>query len=91
MNLGWQSQRSTKVLEVEIYVVREISIHDDHKIASHEFQPMHVGGAESKFPGASAELDMFGAVRGDQLLRDFLRAVGGGIVDDNKLPVELSV
>ena len=69
-------------------MVREISVHDDHEVAGDELEPVDVAGAETELAGARAELDMVGAVGGDELAGDFLRAVGVGVVDYDELPVE---
>jgi hypothetical protein len=49
-----------------------------------------VGGAEAKFAGARADLDALGGVGFLELGCDFLRAVGGAVVDDDEFPVEVA-
>ncbi|CRK22424.1 hypothetical protein BN1723_002862 [Verticillium longisporum] len=50
---------------------------------------VHVGGAEAELAGAGLELDVR-AVGLDELVGDRLRAVGGAVVDDDELPVEVA-
>jgi hypothetical protein len=71
-------------------MVREIRVHDDDKVARCELQAMDVGGAETQFAGARADLDTCAAVGFLELGRDFLRAVGGTVVDDYEFPVEVT-
>lgn len=52
---------------------------------------MDVGGAEAEFAGARFEDYVGGAVEGLELLGDGEGAVGGGVVDDDDLPVEIAV
>lgn len=70
-------------------MVAEIRIHNDDKVARGELQPVDVGRAEPELARAGVEFNFRGAVGGDELLCDLLRAVGGAVVDDEELPVEV--
>ena len=71
-------------------MVREVCVHDDHKVAGAEFEPMHVRGAEPEFARARLQVDALGGVDFLELARDDLCTVGGGVVDDYELPVEIA-
>lgn len=51
---------------------------------------MDVGGAEAQLAGAGADLDAGGRVDLLQLGGDLLGAIGGAVVDDDELPVEVA-
>jgi hypothetical protein len=69
----------------------EVGVHDDDEVSGCELETMDVGRTETKFSGASAELDALGGVDFLELLRDVLGSVGGAVVDDDKFPVEVTV
>jgi hypothetical protein len=71
-------------------VVREVGVHDDHVVAGRVLQAVHVGCSQAEFTGARVQFDVQGADGGDELFGDFLRAVGGAVVDDYYFPVEVS-
>jgi hypothetical protein len=71
-------------------VVAEVGVHDDDIVSCCELQTVDVGGSEAEFAGAGAQLDVLRADGGDELFGDFLRAVGGAVVDDDDFPVEVS-
>ena len=71
-------------------MVGEVGVHDDDEVARGELQPVDVGGAETKLAGARLEDDMRG-VGLDELVGNFLRAVGGSVVDNDELPIEFAV
>ena len=72
-------------------MVAEIRVHDDDEVARGELQAVDVGGSETKFTGARADLDAGGCVDFLELGGDFLGAVGGAVVDDDEFPVEFAV
>jgi hypothetical protein len=49
-----------------------------------------VGGSESKFASAGADLDLLGGVGLLELGSNFLGSVGRAIVNDDELPVEVA-
>lgn len=51
---------------------------------------MDVRRAETEFACSGLQFDVLGADGGDQLLCNFLGAVGGAVVDDDDLPVEVA-
>ena len=71
--------------------MREVGVHDDDEVSRGILQAVNVCGAEAEFAGAGVELYSVGAVGFDELLCDGLRAVWRAIVDDDDLPVELTV
>jgi len=71
-------------------VVGEVGVHDDDEVAGGELQAVDVGGAEAELAGARLEEDAGGAVGALELFGDFLGAVGGAVVDDYELPVEVA-
>lgn len=73
----------------ELGVVREVGVHDDDKVARNELEAVHVGGSETELACSRLQLDM-GSIGFDELVRDFLCAVGGAVVDDNEFPVEFA-
>lgn len=72
-------------------VVAEIGVHDNNEVASHVFQAVHVSGSQAKLALSGLEDNVFGAIELLKLLRDFEGAVRGSIIDNNDLPIELSV
>ena len=70
-------------------MVAEVGVHDDDKSARGELQAVNVGGAEAELARARLEDDVR-RVGLYELVGDFLRAVGGSVVDDDELPVELA-
>lgn len=74
----------------ELGVVGEVGVHDDDKVAGDELEAVDVGRAETKLAGAGLEDDVRG-IGLDELVGDLLCAVGGAVVDDDELPVELSM
>lgn len=71
-------------------MVAEVRVHDDDEVAGRKLQAVHVGGTEAELAGARLEEDARGAVGALELARDFLGAVGGAVVDDYELPVEVA-
>ena len=67
----------------ELGVVREVGVHDDDEVARRELQSVDVGRPKAKFRSARPDLDAGGAVDLLELLGDFLRAIGGSVVDDD--------
>lgn len=47
------------------YVVGEIGIHNDDKIARHKLEPVHIGSSQAELARARLEDDVVGAVYGD--------------------------
>ena len=77
-------------LGYELGMVREIGVHNDHEVAGAELKAVNVGRTEAELAGASFEEDV-GRVGFCELFCDGLRAVGGAIVNDYELPVELPI
>jgi hypothetical protein len=73
----------------EFGVVAEVGVHDDDIVACRELQAVDVGRAETEFACSRVQFDVLGADGGDELLCDFLGAVGGAVVDDDDFPVEV--
>jgi hypothetical protein len=71
-------------------VVAEVGVHDNYVVSCRELQAVDVGGAEAEFAGSGLQFDVLGADGGDELLCDFLGAVGGAVVDDDDFPVEVA-
>jgi len=71
-------------------VVAEVGVHDDDIVAGRELQAVDVGRAETEFACSRVQFDVLRADGGDQLLCDFLGAVGGAVVDDDDFPVEVA-
>jgi hypothetical protein len=71
-------------------VVREVGVHDDDEVAGCELQAVDVRCAEAELAGARLEEDVWG-VGFCELVGDDLGAVGGAVVDDYELPVEVAV
>jgi hypothetical protein len=69
--------------------VAEVGVHDDDEVARRELQAVNVGCSEAELAGAGLEDDVWG-VGFDELVCDFLGAVGGAVVDDDELPVEFA-
>ena len=69
-------------------MVGEVGIHDDHEVAGDELKTVDISGSETELTGARGEDDVLGSVGGLELAGDFLRAVGGCVVNDDELPVE---
>ncbi len=74
----------------ELWVVREVGVHDDDEVARRELQPVHVRRAEAELASARAQLHACRAVHALQLLSNGLRAVGRRVVNDDNLPVEVA-
>ena len=70
-------------------MVREVGVHDDDEVARHELEAVDVGRSETQLSRAGLEHHVR-RVGLDQLLRDYLRAIGGAVVDDDEFPVELA-
>jgi hypothetical protein len=70
--------------------VREVGVHDDDEVAGCELQAVDVRCAEAELAGARLEEDVWG-VGFCELVGDDLGAVGGAVVDDYELPVEVAV
>lgn len=77
-------------LRDEFRVVREVGVHDDDKVARDKLEAVHVGRAETELARAGLEDDVRG-VGLDELVGDLLGAVGGAVVDNDELPVELAM
>ena len=71
-------------------MVREVGIHDDDEVAARIFKAVDVGGAETKFAGSGLEDDAGGGVKGLKLFGNDEGAVGGGVINDDELPVEVT-
>lgn len=71
-------------------MVAEVGVHDDDIVAGRELQAVDVGGAEAEFACARLQFDVLGADGGDELLCDFLGAVGRAVVDDDDFPIEVA-
>ena len=71
-------------------MVAEVGVHDDDEVARDELEAVDVGGAQTELARAGLEDDA-GTVGGDELLGDFLCAVGGAVVDDNQFPIEFTI
>ena len=68
----------------------EVGVHDDDIVAGRELQAVDIGRSETEFACSRVQFDMLGADGGDELLCDFLGAVGGAVVDNDDLPVEVA-
>lgn len=77
-------------LRDELGVVTEVGVHDDDEVARDKLEAVDVGRAEAELARPRLEDDV-GLVSLDELVRDYLRAVGRSIVDDDELPVEIAV
>lgn len=71
-------------------MVGEIGVHDDHEVSGDELETMNVCGSKTELSSARTELDLVTSVDFDQLFCDILGAIGGGVVDDNELPCEVT-
>ena len=71
-------------------MVREVGVHDDDEVTGCVLQAVDVGGSESEFTSAGADLDALGGVDLLELGGDFLGTVGGAVVDDDEFPVEFA-
>ena len=71
-------------------MVAEVGVHDDDIVAGRELQAVDIGRSETEFACSRVQFDMLGADGGDELLCDFLGAVGGAVVDNDDLPVEVA-
>ena len=71
-------------------MVAEVGVHDDNIVAGRELQAVNVGRSETEFASSGLQFDVLRADGGDELLCDFLGAVGGAVVDDDDFPVEVS-
>lgn len=69
--------------------MREVSVHDDDKVAGHEVEAVHVCCAETEFARSWLQDDVVFAEGALQLFGALEGAVGRGIVDDYDLPVEV--
>ena len=63
-------------------MVREVGVHDDHKITGCIVQAMHVGGAETEFARPGFQDDVGRRVGFLELLGDSKGTVWRGVVDD---------
>lgn len=70
--------------------MRKVGVHDDDEVSGCELQTVDVGGSQTEFTGAGADLDALGGVDFLELGGDFLGAIGGAVVDDDELPVEFA-
>jgi hypothetical protein len=71
-------------------VVREVRVHDYDKVPLSELKSMDICGSQSKLPRAWLEHDLVGPVDADELFRNVLRAIRGGVVNDDELPGEIA-
>lgn len=71
-------------------MVAEVGVHNDDIVAGRELQAVDIGRSETEFTCSRVQFDMLGADGGDELLCDFLGAVGGAVVDNDDLPVEVA-
>lgn len=74
----------------QTHVVRQVSVHDHHKVAAGQFQARRVRGAEAQLAGARLQNDPVAAVRVHQGAHHVGGAVGGGVVDDDDFKVEVA-
>jgi hypothetical protein len=70
-------------------VVGEVGVHYDYEGAGAELQAVDVGCAEAEFAGARVQVDA-AWVGFCELVGYCLGSVGGAVVDDYELPVEVS-
>ena len=70
--------------------MREIGVHDDNIVAGDELETVNVCRSKTKLSCARFEEDM-GRVGFCELVRDHLGSVRRSVVNDDELPVELSV
>lgn len=71
-------------------MVAEVGVHDDDEVAGDELQAVDVGSSETQLSGTSLEDDV-GSVGLDELVGDFLGAVGRAVVNDDEFPVQVAV
>lgn len=71
-------------------MVREVGVHDNDKVSGCELHSMDVRGSKAELAGARFEDDVVGSVGFDELLGDFLGAVGGAVVDDDDFIVKFA-
>ena len=68
----------------------EVGVHNDDIVAGRELQAVDIGRSETEFASSGLQFDVLRADGGDELLCDFLGAVGGAVVDNDDLPVEVA-
>lgn len=73
----------------ELGVVAEVGVHDNNVVTLGELQAVNVGGTEAELASAGLEDDMR-RVGLDELLGDFLGAIGRAVVDDDEFPVNVA-
>ena len=71
-------------------MVAEVGVHDDDIVAGRKLQAVDIGRSETEFACSRVQFDMLRADGCDELLCDFLGAVGGAVVDNDDLPVEVA-
>lgn len=71
-------------------MVREVGVHNDDEVARCELQAVDISGAEAELAAAGVQFHFGGAVGFDQLVGDFLRAVGGAVINDDDFVVEFA-
>jgi hypothetical protein len=70
-------------------VVREVGVHDDHEVAGCELQAVDVGGPETELASARLQVNVWGVDFGE-LIGNYFGSIGGVVVDDYELPVEVA-
>jgi hypothetical protein len=71
-------------------MMREIRIHNNDKISGNELESVNIRGSEAELAGARLEQNLVRAIHADQLLRDLLRAIWRGVVDDDEFPLKVA-
>lgn len=68
----------------------EIGIHNYNKISSRELQAVNVCGTETQLASSRSDLNVLRTVEFLQLCSYFLGSVGRAIIDNDKLPLEVT-
>jgi hypothetical protein len=69
------------------YVVGEIGVHNDHKVASRKLKAVDVRRSKAQLAFARLQHDAVGPIDFDELLCNLLRAVGGFVIDNDEFPI----
>ncbi|ROW05501.1 hypothetical protein VSDG_00440 [Cytospora chrysosperma] len=71
-------------------MVAEVGVHNDDVVAPGELQAVDVCGAQAELARAGLEGDVWG-VGLHELVGDFLGAIGGAVVDNDEIPVDVAI
>lgn len=68
----------------------QVSIHEDHKVASAFAETVNVGTTKTKFTWSGMELDLIDAIDFLQVLDNILSSIRRVIVDDHNFHVDFT-